>query len=184
MFVGYLAYPWDALGVGSIVDDHADGIDRRGLSAEDAESLTRPLAPSKRWLLSSHRLDLALAMSVCGCWTGMYTLSSRIKGFAFGEDMSLDQQNSLVERETQGLLSLPGRITAADLSHFDELIRKGCIIAILAWANRMATVAADFRPVLGQIDVLCKTLNLRGLRTLAETLRDNAGAGVQDSGLL
>ena len=69
-------------------------------------------------------------------------------------------------------------IPAAEISHFDELVRAGRIIAILAWADRMAGACADFRPMSENIDFLCKTLNLRGLGELAEKLRGNPGPGV------
>ena len=71
----------------------------------------------------------------------------------------------------------PG-IPDAEISHFDELVRAGRIIAILAWADRMAGACADFRPMSENIDFLCKTLNLRGLGELAEKLRGNPGPGV------
>lgn len=69
-------------------------------------------------------------------------------------------------------------IPDAEISHFDELVRAGRIIAILAWADRMAGACADFRPMSENIDFLCKTLNLRGLGELAEKLRGNPGPGV------
>lgn len=69
-------------------------------------------------------------------------------------------------------------IPAAEISHFDELVRAGRIIAILAWADRMAGACADFRPMSENIDFLCKTLNLCGLGELAEKLRGNPGTGV------
>ena len=91
--------------------------------------------------------------------------------------MSLDQPSSLEERNVHGFLRMHSEITTAELSHFDELVRAGRIIAILAWADRMAGAHADFRPVSEQIDVLCKTLNLRGLSVLAQNLRGNPALG-------
>jgi hypothetical protein len=64
-------------------------------------------------------------------------------------------------------------LSVDEISHFDELVRAGRIIAILAWADRMASANADFAPVSKHIDFLCKTLNLRGLMELSDSLRSN-----------
>ena len=65
-------------------------------------------------------------------------------------------------------------LSSAEISHFEELVQAGRIIAILAWADNMANAHADFRPVLGKIDFFCKILNLHGLRELANSLRANS----------
>lgn len=62
-------------------------------------------------------------------------------------------------------------LSLAEISHFDELVRAGRIVAILAWADRMVSANANFAPVSKHIDFLCKTLNLRGLMALSDSLR-------------
>jgi len=78
--------------------------------------------------------------------------------------------------ELQKLPEIRADLPAAEISHFNELVNQGRIIAILAWADRMTSKYADFRPVSANIDFLCKTLNMRALRELAERLRGNAAS--------
>jgi hypothetical protein len=92
-------------------------------------------------------------------------------------DSSPNQIISRMKPDITGM-RFSAEISDAEISHFDELVRAGRIIAILAWADRMAGACADFRPMSENIDFLCKTLNLRGLGELAEKLRGNPGPGV------
>lgn len=71
-------------------------------------------------------------------------------------------------------------LSPTEISHFEELVQAGRIIAILAWADSMVSAHSDFKPVSREIDFLCKTLNLHGLMKLATSLQ---AASVHPSGI-
>jgi hypothetical protein len=65
-----------------------------------------------------------------------------------------------------------------DITHqFRELAAHGRIIGVLSWAHLTADQYPAFRPLLSRIERLCKTMNLRELNLLAESLDRHAQAG-------
>ena len=68
---------------------------------------------------------------------------------------------------------LPENIT----HQFRELAAHGRIIGVLSWAHLTADQYPDFRPFLFRIERLCKTMNLRELNLLAESLDRQAQPG-------
>ena len=86
------------------------------------------------------------------------------------------QNATLPIPELQEFAGISAELPATEISHFDELVSAGRIIAILAWADRMTSTHADFRPISDNIDFLCKTLNMRALRELAERLRGSSAS--------
>jgi hypothetical protein len=81
------------------------------------------------------------------------------------------QNATLPITEARDFAGISAELPASEISHFNELVSAGRIIAILAWADRMTSKHAHFRPISDNIDFLCKTLNMRALRELAERLR-------------
>jgi hypothetical protein len=53
---------------------------------------------------------------------------------------------------------------------FRELAAHGRIIGVLSWAHMTADQYPGFRPWLSRIENLCKTMDLRELNRLAESL--------------
>ncbi len=86
------------------------------------------------------------------------------------------QNTTLALPEMEEFAGITAELPATEISHFNELVTAGRIIAILAWADRMTSAYADFRPVSDNIDFFCKTLNMRALRELAERLRGNSAS--------
>lgn len=58
-----------------------------------------------------------------------------------------------------------------EVSRLIELAKAGRIIAVLAWADRLMLAQPQFQPIAKSIESLCKSLNMRGLLELAESLQ-------------
>ena len=64
-----------------------------------------------------------------------------------------------------------------EITRLVELVRAGRIIAILAWVDRLMLAQPQFKPIAESIEMLCKSLNLRELAELADSLqRTSIGA--------
>ena len=65
-----------------------------------------------------------------------------------------------------------------EITRLVELVRAGRIIAVLAWVDRVMLAKPQFQPIAESIEVLCKSLNIRGLTELVDSLQ-KASVGPQ-----
>ena len=61
-----------------------------------------------------------------------------------------------------------------EVTRLVELVRAGRIIAILAWVDRLMLAQPQFQPIAESIEVLCKSLNIRGLTELVDSLQNTS----------